>query len=122
MEKIYDETFDSGRHLWYRNVPLSEQAKFGLTIALNASTVTEIIDRLSAERVHNQNIFAYFYDQNESGNAITESFRISLMVKINESSVNVRFNLSDLDFAEHLQEIQGFEKMMIEKLTEEFVN
>lgn len=123
MDRLFDETFAGedgstvSRNLWYGYVELYTEGEFGKQIVLDhqlMETVVSIVTKDCAENASPPPTETnwYLYGKTTTTDAIEDTIRPNMMIRYKQNDFLVRCNISDADFATHIDAVVLFENKL----------
>lgn len=127
MDRLFDETFVSeenniaSRNIWYGYVELYVTGEYGKQIVLDEELVKLVCKIVKDDTLENKNpapteINWYLYGKSKTTDAIEDTIRPTIMIRSKQGQFVVRCNISDHDFALHIDDVLQFENYVVELL------
>jgi hypothetical protein len=123
MEVLFDETFatpdgkDVSRNLWYGYADISVDGNFGKDIHLTDAFADEVCAFVKKDLASDVSPIPtetnwYIYGQDTAKDAIGDAIRPTIMIRERENAFVVNINISDHDFALHIDEVLAFRESL----------
>lgn len=127
VEILFDETFAAGdgsrasRNIWYGYLGLSVDGEYGKDIRLTGDLMDTLCDAIrenlsGAKTPAPTETNWYFYGDAVAKDAIGDDIRPTIMVRAKDGAFLVHINLSDHDFAVHIDAVQSFQGALERRL------
>jgi hypothetical protein len=121
METLFDETFetpdgkDISRNIWYGYADISVDGAFGKDIHLTDDFIQIVCglvrgDLASDSKPTPTETNWYIYGQDTAKDAIGDTVRPTIMIREKDKAFTVNINVSDHDFALHIDEVLAFKE------------